>query len=56
MKHHDKYFTREEIIREFQVFDGEKTLGEVDVRDVFHAQVPAKGIAGCVIEHSVLSM
>ena len=56
MKHHDKYFTREEIIREFQVFDGEKTLGEVDVRDVFHAQVPAKGIAGCVIEQSVLSM
>ena len=42
MKHHDKYFTREEIIREFQVFDGEKTLGEVDVRDVFHAQVPAR--------------
>lgn len=56
MKHHDKYFTREEIIRRFQVFDGEKTLGEVDVRDVFHTQVPAKEIAGCVIEQSVLSM
>ena len=56
MKHHDKYFTREEIIRRFQVFDGEKTLGEVDVRDVFHTQVPAKGVAGCVIEQSVLSM
>ena len=56
MEYHDKYFTREEIIRKFQVFDGEKTLGEVDVRDVFHTQVPAKGIAGCVIEQSVLSM
>ena len=56
MKHHDKYFTREEIIRRFQVFDGEKTLGEVDVRDVFHTQVPAKGIAGCVIEQRVLSL
>lgn len=27
MEYHDKYFTREEIIRKFQVFDGEKHLG-----------------------------
>lgn len=54
MEYHDKYFTKEEVIELFKVFEGEKTLGEVDVRNVFYSQIPAKGIAGCVIEQSVL--
>lgn len=53
---HDKYFTREELKERFKVFEGEKTLGEIDVKDVFHKQKPAKGIGGCVIEQSVLDM
>ena len=56
MDYHDKYFTKEEIIEYFKDFDGEKTLGQIDIRDVFHNQIPAKGIAGCVIEQSVLFM
>lgn len=55
-KFHDKYFTKEEVIERFKVFDGEKTFGEIDVKAVFHNQVPAKGIGGCVIEQSVLDM
>jgi hypothetical protein len=54
--YHDKYFTKEEIDERFKVFEKEKTFGQVDERDVFHNQVPAKGIAGCVIEQSVLHM
>lgn len=49
MEYHDKYFTREEIIRKFQVFDGEKTLGEVDVRDVFHTPGACQG--DCRLRH-----
>lgn len=55
-KYHDKYFTKKEIINRFRIFDGDKTLGEIDFRGVFYTQVPAKGIAGCVIEQSVLNM
>lgn len=56
VQYHDKYFTREEISKRFEIFEGEKTFGEIDVKDVFHSQVPAKGIAGCVIEQSILDM
>ena len=56
IKYHDEYFTKNEIIEKFEVFEGEKTLKEVDVRDVFHSQEPAKGIVGCVVEQSVLGM
>lgn len=56
MEYHDKYFTKDEIIERFKVFEGDKTFGEIDVRDVFHQQVPAKGILGCVIEQSILEM
>lgn len=56
MKYHDKYFKREEIIERFELFEGNKTFEEVDFRDVFKKQVPAKGILGCVIEQSILEM
>lgn len=56
MEFHDRYFTKAEIIKKFRVFEGKKTFGEVDVRNVFSRQVPSKGIAGCVIEQSVLFM
>lgn len=55
-KYHDRYFTKEEIKQKFKAFEHEETFGQVDERDVFHNQIPSKGIAGDVIEQSVLHM
>lgn len=56
MDFHDKYFTRNEIEERFRVLKEDKTFSEIDSRDIFHNQIPAKGILGCVIEQSVLEM
>lgn len=56
MEYHDKYFTKKELEEKLEVLEQEKTFGELDVKDVFHNQIPAKGILGCVIEQSVLGM
>ena len=53
---HDKYFTRAEIEDRFKILEQGKTFGEIDSKDVFHNQIPAKGILGCVIEQSILEM
>lgn len=56
MEFHDKYFTKDEIEEKFEILEQDKTFGEIDSKDVFHSQIPAKGILGCVIEQSVLGM
>lgn len=56
MEFHDKYFTKEELEKKFEILERDKTFGEIDAKDVFHKQTPAKGILGCVIEQSVLGM
>lgn len=56
MDYHDKYFTKKEIEDKFKILEHEKTFGEIDSKDVFHAQIPSKGILGCVLEQSVLGM
>lgn len=52
MEFHDKYFTKEELEKKFEILERDKTFGEIDAKDVFHKQTPAKGILGCVIEQS----
>ncbi len=56
MDYHDKYFEKQEIVEKFSILRDGTTFAEIDVADVFHRQVPAKGILGCVIEQSVLGM
>ena len=53
---HDKYFTEDEIVACLSVIDGKKTFGEIDIKDVFHSQVPNKGTLGNLMEMSVLGM
>lgn len=56
MEYHDKYFTKEELEEKFKILEENKTFGQIDSKNVFHNQRPAKGILGCVIEQSVLGM
>lgn len=56
MDYHDKYFSKEELEEKFKILEQDKTFGEIDSKEVFHNQIPAKGILGCVIEQSVLGM
>lgn len=54
--YHDGCFTKDEVMDCFRVIDGKRTLAELDVKDVFHNQIPSKGIVGNVIEQSLLGM
>lgn len=56
MEYHDKYFKKDEIIEKFDVLTKNKTFEEIDFRNIFEQQIPAKGILGCVIEQSILEM
>lgn len=53
---HDRMFKYSEIVDRFNKLNKGLTLGQLDKRGVFSSQEPAKGIAGCVIEQSVLDM
>lgn len=53
VKNSEHSFSHDEIIRRFEGAKG-KTLGEIDVTGVFSGKPKNKGVAGAVIEQSVL--
>lgn len=53
---HDRYFFKDELEEKLQILEQGKSFKEIDTKNVFYSQIPAKGILGCVIEQSVLGI